>query len=47
MKKSYNKPFAEIVKIDTADIMRTSLTLSFNLEGSEDGSDFSDLFNNQ
>jgi hypothetical protein len=47
MKKTYTKPFAQVVKIDTSDIMRTSLTLSFDLDGSEDGSDFSSLFNLQ
>ena len=44
MKKTYNKPLAEVVKIDTADIMRTSLTLSYDVDGLLDGTNFSDLF---
>ena len=44
MKKKYNNPLAEVVKLNAADIMRTSLTLSFNLNGSDDVSDFSNLF---
>ena len=46
MKKTYNKPFADVIKIDTADIMSTSLTISYNLDGTEDNNSFANLFSN-
>ena len=44
MKKKYNDLSVEVVTIDTADIMTTSLTKSYDPNGSDDGTDISKLF---
>ena len=44
MKKEYIAPWAEKVELDGKDIMFTSITLSKNTKGDDDGGNFDELF---
>jgi len=44
MKKAYKAPFAEMLELGESDIITTSISLSNNQNGNDDGGDFYFLF---